>query len=191
MKDSALWERIEAADLVAEGAPLENALSACGWPNEKAAAVLNEYRRFLYVAALVKSAPRLPSPLVAEAWRAHAADADAYAAFCNAVLRRDLKPRPDRTSGANARADYATRKAYEREFGQKPPAAIWPDPNRMVYWIIAGILGAGGVAGSFAAASVWPAVIAAGLAALIIFSPKKPGQGNDDAAFHAIHGNWD
>lgn len=189
MKDAKLWKRIEAAPIAAAGQPLADALKAAGLDEGTAAAVEREYRRFLYLAALVKSAPRLPSPLVARAWALHAADADAYAAFCSDLLGRDLKPRPDRTSGANARADLATRKAYAREFGAKPPAAIWPDPNRMIYWIIAGVLGAGGIAGSLAAGSVWPALIAAGLAALIIFSPKKPGQGGDDAAFHAIMGN--
>lgn len=184
MKDQALWARIEAHPMP-EGF-VAALMAATGWPRDRALGAVQEYRRLAYLVALVKSVRRVPSKPVEQVWDLHRADATDYAAFTQVMGRGWTPPR-----GGFARRDgrdaQATRKAYLREFGERPPAQHWPDPNRVVRLAVAGGFAVAGAAGSLAAASVGPVLAGGAIAALVLFlRDRGGGSGDGDATWGMI-----
>ena len=105
-----------------------------GWSAAHAARVVEEYRRFCFL-ALTAGHPVTPSDAVDQAWHLHLLyTRDYWERFCPHVLGRALHHGP--TAGGPHEqhrffAQYAdTLLAYERAFGQAPPADIWPDARR-------------------------------------------------------------
>lgn len=105
-----------------------------GWSQRFTRAVLDEYRRFLYLACTAGH-PVTPSDAVDQAWHLHLCYSRSYwDELCGAVLGRPLHHGPTAGGGAESRKyrDWyaATLASYERAFGAAPPAAIWPAPAR-------------------------------------------------------------
>jgi hypothetical protein len=105
-----------------------------GWTAAHADRVIDEYRRFCFLAA-TGSAPVTPSDAVDQAWHLHLTySRDYWEIFCPKVLGRALHHGP--TEGGAAEHDryyrqYAeTLARYEAVFGAPPPADIWPDAAR-------------------------------------------------------------
>lgn len=153
----ALWDRLRAFDIDAEGsvstadasAPADPSELAGappslpfrarlarenGWRAGYAARVVEEYRRFLFLAA-VSGHPVTPSEAVDQAWHLHLCYTRAYwDGLCGDVLGFRLHHGPTRGGRAEAArydAQYrATLSSYANCFGALPPAEIWPPAER-------------------------------------------------------------
>ncbi len=100
------------------------------WSLAKAEQVVEEYRRFCYL-AVTAGHEVTPSDAVDQVWHLHLTySRDYWEVFCPQVLQADLHHGP--TSGGPVEAGRyycqyaATLAAYEATFGEAPPAAIWP-----------------------------------------------------------------
>jgi hypothetical protein len=100
------------------------------WSAEFARRVVDEYRRFLFL-ALRAGHPVTPSDEVDQAWHLHLVYTRSYwEELCQGVLERPLHHGP--TRGGKAEDDHferqyvQTQASYARWFGQAPPADIWP-----------------------------------------------------------------
>jgi len=150
MTDPHLWDRIKLATLPVSPARHEfpQALAYMSdLPVYEAREVVEEYRRFLYLAA-ISDDHRVPPEPVRKAWEMHAHNPE-YTAFCAGALGKPLGLDDGaRKFGANA-AYRRTLEAYEREFGTLPPAAIWPPAIqlRVPRWLTAhaAVLGLTGI----------------------------------------------
>jgi hypothetical protein len=105
-----------------------------GWTPAHAARVVEEYRRFCFLAATAPH-PVTPSDAVDQAWHLHLTySRDYWERFCPDVLGRPFHHGP--TAGGAAEdqrffAQYAdTLHAYQAAFGRAPPADLWPDAAR-------------------------------------------------------------
>lgn len=104
-----------------------------GWSPAHGARVVEEYRRFCFLAATATHQVT-PSDAVDQAWHLHLTyTRDYWERFCP-LLGRPLHHEP--TAGGPAEQhrffdQYAdTLLAYEQAFGVAPPADIWPDAAR-------------------------------------------------------------
>ncbi|WP_306250018.1 hypothetical protein [Parvularcula sp. IMCC14364] len=101
-----------------------------GWSGDFAERVINEYRKFAYL-AMVAGHEVTPSDEVDQVWHLHMTYTRHYWGPFQDALGRPLHHGPTQgTSSDKARFDdnYAhTLASYEREFGDVPPADIWPD----------------------------------------------------------------
>ena len=129
-----LWHRIEAFDLDALGAtvPFSQRLAReNGWSPDYAARVVEEYKRFCYLAVRVGHAV-VPSGQIDQAWHLHLSySRDYWENYCAKVLCADLHHDPVRDSDAEDadrhREIYAaTIASYQRLSGERPPTDIWP-----------------------------------------------------------------
>ncbi|KWH43941.1 TIGR04222 domain-containing membrane protein [Burkholderia stagnalis] len=105
---------------------------AQGWTHAHALAVIDEYKRFAFLAQAAGH-PVTPSHAVDAAWHLHLQYTREYwDVFCAGVLRAPLHHMPG--TGAPDEADrYArhyrrTLDSYRRLFGSEPPETIWPRP---------------------------------------------------------------
>lgn len=135
--DDPLWTalaamRIEPADAALSFA--DRLAAENGWSRPEAAAVLEEYRRFLYLAATTSDAVT-PSDAVDQAWHLHLAYSRHYwDVLCGEIIGRPLHHGPTAGGAAEAaryRDQYrATLAAYRAAFGTEPPPEIWPPAER-------------------------------------------------------------
>jgi hypothetical protein len=134
LSDPDLWCRLRGVAIDPEEAALPFAGRLArdnGWTKGFACRVIEEYRRFLYLCC-VAGHPVTPSDEVDQAWHQHLTYTRSYwDELCGDVLRRPLHHVPTR-GGPDERARYAaqyrdTLDLYRREFGEAPPAEIWPD----------------------------------------------------------------
>ncbi|MFS0735444.1 hypothetical protein ABC347_00175 [Sphingomonas sp. 1P06PA] len=135
--DDPLWTALSAMRIEPAGAALSFAdrlAAENGWSRTEAAAVLEEYRRFLYLAATTSDAVT-PSDAVDQAWHLHLAYSRHYwEQLCGVIIGQPLHHGP--TAGGTAAASRyrdqyrATLAAYRAAFGAEPPAAIWPPVGR-------------------------------------------------------------
>lgn len=105
-----------------------------GWSERHAARVIEEYRRFCFL-AMTSGEEMTPSDAVDQAWHLHLSySRDYWERFCPEILGRPLHHGP--TAGGDAEQgrffeQYArTMLRYEQTFGQTPPADIWPSAAR-------------------------------------------------------------
>ncbi|WP_244132864.1 hypothetical protein [Burkholderia sp. BCC0397] len=103
-----------------------------GWSHDHALAVIDEYKRFAFLAQ-VAGHPVTPSHAVDAAWHLHLQYTREYwDVFCADVLRAPMHHVPGAGAPDEA-AQYArhyrqTLDSYRRLFGCEPPEAIWPRP---------------------------------------------------------------
>ena len=104
-----------------------------GWTIGFARRVVEEYRRFLYL-ALRAGHSVTPSDEVDQAWHLHLVYSRSYwDELCDQLLQHRLHHGP--TRGGRSEDDRfleayeATRDSYRRCFGSEPPADIWPEPE--------------------------------------------------------------
>lgn len=133
MKNKMLWQQV-AAFRLEEG---QQALSFTqrlarenGWSLEFARRVVEEYKRFVYLAACAGH-PVTPSDEVDQAWHLHLVYTRSYwEDLCRDVLGKPLHHGP--TRGGPQEADkftdwyQRTLASYRNEFGEEPPVDIWP-----------------------------------------------------------------
>jgi hypothetical protein len=129
---NALWAALSAMRIEQPGSRrFEEALAAkTRWELPFAERVVNEYRRFLYLAATVPFEVT-PSQAVDEAWHLHLAYSRHYwDVLCARILQRPLHHVPgsgDSADEARFAAQYRdTLTLYQDMFGYPPPADIWP-----------------------------------------------------------------
>ncbi|NIF44313.1 TIGR04222 domain-containing membrane protein [Burkholderia sp. Tr-862] len=104
-----------------------------GWTHAHALAVIDEYKRFAFLAQAAGH-PVTPSVAVDAAWHFHLQyTLEYWDVFCAGVLRARLHHMPG-TGAPDEAAVYARRyqntlDSYRRLFGCEPPASIWPRPD--------------------------------------------------------------
>jgi uncharacterized protein (TIGR04222 family) len=131
-----LWKKIQEAPLIGtteDGLFTRKLGTQNGWDLNMSRRVITEYRRFLFL-AMEAGHPVSPSDAVDQAWHQHLTYTDAYwNGFCREVLGRPFHHHPSK-GGEHETAKFdqwyvSTLGSYERFFGEKPPADIWPDPS--------------------------------------------------------------
>ncbi|MCA3787519.1 TIGR04222 domain-containing membrane protein, partial [Burkholderia sp.] len=101
-----------------------------GWTHDHALAVIDEYKRFAFLAQAAGH-PVTPSVAVDAAWHFHLQyTLEYWDVFCAGVLRARLHHMPG-TGAPDEAVVYAQRyrdtlDSYRRLFGSEPPASIWP-----------------------------------------------------------------
>jgi hypothetical protein len=105
-----------------------------GWGADHAARVIDEYKRFCFLAATAPH-PVTPSDAVDQAWHLHLTySRDYWERFCPEVLGRPLHHGPTAggpTEQARYFEQYAhTLKSYETVFGESAPADLWPKASQ-------------------------------------------------------------
>lgn len=134
LSDADLWGRLQETAIGPEEAALSFADRLArdnGWTRGFACRVIEEYRRFLYLCC-VAGHPVTPSDEVDQAWHQHLTCTRSYwDDLCGGVLGRPLHHDPTRGGPEERRKHDAryrtTLEVYAREFGEAPPADIWPD----------------------------------------------------------------
>lgn len=134
-----LWQRLadyEVGPAGAEFSFVQRLARENGWASAHAARVVEEYRRFCFL-AMRAGHPVTPSDAVDQAWHLHLTySRDYWDRFCPEVLGGKLHHGP--TAGGQAERDryysqYAeTLASYERFFGPSP-ADIWPAARQRLY----------------------------------------------------------
>ncbi|MDM7955432.1 hypothetical protein [Blastomonas sp.] len=131
--DESLWAAIAAMRIEPEGATLtftRRLARENGWSRAYAAKVVEEYRRFLYLAATDTNSVT-PSEQVDQAWHLHLAYTRHYwEELCARIIGRPLHHGPTAggvAEGRRYRSIYAsTLQRYRDTFGAEPPSDIWP-----------------------------------------------------------------
>lgn len=131
--DTSLWHALATMRIEPDGASLtftKRLARENGWSRNHAAAVVEEYRRFLYLAA-TGSDPVTPSEQVDQAWHLHLAYTRHYwGELCARIIGRPLHHGPTAGGGAEGRKYRnlyaATLERYRATFAEDPPAEIWP-----------------------------------------------------------------
>lgn len=136
LADHPVWNALSCYVIGPEDAALPFATRLArenGWSLALAERVIEEYRRFCFLAVTV-SHPVTPSDAVDQVWHLHLTyTRDYWERFCPQVLGRALHHGP--TAGGSDEqhryfAQYAeTLRSYERVFGT-PPADLWPEAGR-------------------------------------------------------------
>ena len=151
MRDPKLWERLRAHrfDDPSEETPFSARLAkAAGWSKAKAAEVIEEYRRFIYLSQVAPGRVT-PSEPVDKAWHLHmTCTRDYWDRLCGRTLKAPLHHEPATGTADDARhiEQYeATLALYEQEFGIEPPRRVWPNTRASpMPWLVgaAVVLGA-------------------------------------------------
>ena len=136
LNEDPLWKRLVAFELDNIGDALsftQRLARENGWQLGFAQRVVEEYRRFLFL-ALRAGHSVTPSDEVDQAWHLHLVYSRSYwDELCTQVLQHRLHHGP--TRGGPAEDDRflenyeATRASYRRCFNSEPPADIWPEPE--------------------------------------------------------------
>ena len=131
--DMTLWTRLQALELDQAGSAFrfsDRLARENGWSRAFARGAIEEYRRFIYLAATAPT-PVTPSDIVDQVWHLHLTYSRSYwDDMCGSVLGRPLHH--GTTKGGTAedtryRGQYGyTLAQYRAAFGEEPPAAFWP-----------------------------------------------------------------
>jgi len=102
-----------------------------GWSKDLALAVLEEYRKFLFLCAISPTGVT-PSDMVDQAWHLHLTYTHSYwTELCTDTLGKNLQHNPTKGGPQEAQkyTDYYghTLALYQEKFGTPPPADIWPE----------------------------------------------------------------
>ncbi|RYX81767.1 TIGR04222 domain-containing membrane protein [bacterium] len=132
---SELWSKLEALDLDGN-AQLPFSLRLArdnGWAPEFARRVVDEYKKFVFLAATAGH-PVSPPEEVDQAWHLHLMYTHSYwDELCGEILGFALHHGPTR-GGASESAKFGnwyakTLESYEKAFEEAPPSEIWPDAS--------------------------------------------------------------
>lgn len=164
-----LWHALDEMQIEPQGAGLTFCARLArdnGWSRRYAKAVLEEYKRFLFLAAHSPQ-PLTPSHEVDQAWHLHLLYSRHYwDVMCGEILERPLHHGPTAggmAEGARYRHQYEeTLERYRAVFGNQPPASIWPPceirfaprgswVDRQSYWLVPKALAGRGAAAGGAA----------------------------------------
>lgn len=136
IENDPLWTRIRNMDIdgVDLALPFSQRLARDnGWDPQYADRVILEYKRFIYL-AVTQGKPVTPSDQIDQAWHLHLAYSRHYwSELCDEILGEPLHHNPTeggKTEKAKFKEWYTkTLEIYERVFGIKPSADIWPPPK--------------------------------------------------------------
>lgn len=110
------------------------------WSIDFAQAVGEEYLKFAFLCCISKQ-PLTPSDQVDQIWHMHMLYTREYEVFCQEYLGKKLHHGPTKggeKEGQKFEEWYAyTLELYGKEFGEKPPANIWPSVKERfeaAYW---------------------------------------------------------
>ena len=129
----ALWQRLREYRFGGDEAEafLDRVAHALGCDRAGAAAALEEYRRFCFL-AVAADHPVTPSVRIDKVWHAHLTDTrDYWGRFCPQVLRRELHHTPSlggQAEDARHQAQYRQTVASYEAFFDEPPPLLWPPP---------------------------------------------------------------
>ena len=144
-EQQALWQRIRSHALDEPGVSLRFSRRLARdnhWPQELADRVIDEYRRFVFL-AMAAGHPVTPSDQVDQAWHLHLLYTREYWGDFTDLLPRPLHHGPTHGGPAEGRkfADWysKTLHSYWRLYGEHPPIDIWPPATerfgRDVRWL--------------------------------------------------------
>lgn len=131
--DNPLWSALATMRIEQPGAAMtftSRLAGENGWTIGFAREVVQEYRRFLYLAA-TSAEPVTPSDEVDQAWHLHLTYSRHYwGELCEEILKRPLHHGPTE-GGADENTRYLhqyerTLELYRATFAGDPPAAVWP-----------------------------------------------------------------
>jgi hypothetical protein len=133
MHDSELWARIEAHPIGrSEGREVfvQRLMDGQGWSEGKTEALIDEYKRFCYLAIIKLDLTRAPSPQIDQIWHQHLTWTRTYwDEFCGQVLRAPLHHEPSQF-GTRRYDKKAWTTSYQAEFHKAPGAwDWWPGPH--------------------------------------------------------------
>lgn len=138
MRDKALWDKLAAFDFSLSGPELTlfaKLTKATTLSSEMVGYVMNEYRKFLYLAA-VSDRVVAPSKLLDDVWHIHMLDTRAYLnGLCSGVIGKTIHHMPGRPVAYKDEAYLRTLQFYQEEFGYPPNQRIWPNPRKSRLWI--------------------------------------------------------
>ncbi|BAV99678.1 TIGR04222 domain-containing membrane protein [Lysobacter enzymogenes] len=129
----ALWQRLREYRFGGDEAEafLDRVAHALGCDRAGAAAALEEYRRFCFL-AVAADHPVTPSVRIDKVWHAHLTDTrDYWGRFCPQVLHRELHHTPSlggQAEDARHQAQYRQTLASYQGFFDEPPPLLWPPP---------------------------------------------------------------
>ena len=135
-RDTPLWQALADMRIEREGAVATFARRLGrkqGWGKRHTYSVIEEYRRFLYLAA-TGDRPVTPSDDVDAAWHLHLTYTRHYwDELCGRILGKSLHHDPTE-GGAAQQAHFrdqyaATLARYEIVFGEPAPPGVWPAPG--------------------------------------------------------------
>ena len=134
-QEAGLWQRLQSLPFDLPDHPQAFSDRLCnenGWSRPYALRVIEEYRKFLLLAA---GGEAVPSDAVDQAWHMHLLDTRTYwDMLCADVLGFPLHHVPSRGGKAELlrhRAAYAaTLERYRAVFGAEPCPDIWPDAGK-------------------------------------------------------------
>lgn len=130
-----LWSRLSAFELDRQdaGFPFTSRLAReQAWTHAEAARAILEYKRFLFL-AMTAGHPVTPSEAVDQVWHLHLLYTRSYwKELCGEVLGRELHHEPTQ-GGEEENAKFTdwyarTLESYRVQFGEPPPADLWPSP---------------------------------------------------------------
>ena len=126
-----LWGRLADFDFDGDAQPgyfVEKLARENGWSSDYAARVLEEYRRYVFLACTADHVV-VPSDQVDVAWHQHLIDTEQYwDVFCKTVLNRPLHHLPSRGGQLDHHMALYLRTlhTYADAFDCEPPRDIWP-----------------------------------------------------------------
>jgi hypothetical protein len=182
-----LWNRLRDFEFDESGVHLtftDRLARDNGWTFEFAERVVEEYRRFILLAATAGH-PVTPSEEVDRAWHLHLAYTRSYwDDLCGEVLGFPLHHGPT-TGGEAEDAKYAdwyerTLRSYEHTFNAPPPSGIWPPPH--LRFAPARPAHTGRASGQIVISAAALAALLAGIAALMGLAGALPAIGGVTAA---------
>lgn len=132
MKDAELWQRLRSYSFplqVGDSSLERHLIEKTRLGAAKAARAVEEYRRFLYLAA-ISGEPVAPSPLIDRVWHTHIQDTRAYVeGFSRDVVGKMIHHSPGRTKAADDPAYQRTLDLYAVEFKEQPFRKVWPSQH--------------------------------------------------------------
>lgn len=128
-----LWNKIAAYDFDDPWVkvPFSGKLAReSGWPPSHLQLVIDEYRRFIYLVC-ISDELLSPSPDVDRVWHLHLTyTKDYWKRFCGETLGQEVHHSPgsgpSETEGRLRHAYAKTLALLAKEFGERPPIAVWP-----------------------------------------------------------------
>lgn len=127
MRNPELWQVLESAPITLSDGTDLGVVLADRYDTRPVvvAALLTEYRRFLYLSAVMPD-PVAPSPAIAQVWGVHRQDEQGWQAYAQQVFGRDLPFQPSTAAPDRDPAYRRTLNGLEAEFAITPKAPIWP-----------------------------------------------------------------